>query len=90
MTTGIHHITAITSDVHRLLDFYTRILGLRLVKKTLNQDDWDTYHLFFGDRLGHPGMDLTFFVFMPAMQVRHGNGQVTTTSFAVQSGALGF
>lgn len=90
MTTGIHHITAIASDVHRLLDFYTRILGLRLVKKTVNQDDWDTYHLFFGDRLGHPGMDLTFFVFLPAMQGRHGNGQVTTISFAVPPGALVF
>ena len=58
---GIHHITAITGDAPRNLDFYARVLGLRLVKKTVNQDDPTVYHLFYADEQGSPGADLTFF-----------------------------
>ncbi len=90
MTKGIHHITAIASSVQANVDFYTKTLGLRLVKRTVNQDDTGTYHLFYGDKLGHPGMDLTFFIFLPAMQGVRGNGQVTTVSLAVREDALEF
>lgn len=58
---GLHHVTAVTADAPRNLDFYTRVLGLRLVKKTVNQDDVSAYHLFYGDALGNPGTELTFF-----------------------------
>src|SRR5207249_2966338 len=58
---GIHHITAITGDAPRNVDFYARVMGLRLVKKTVNQDDPTIYHLFYGDEGGDPGLDLTFF-----------------------------
>lgn len=90
MTAGIHHITAIASDAAKNVNFYTQTLGLRLVKKTVNQDDTQTYHLFFGDTLGHPGMDLTFFVFQPSTQGRQGNGLVTTISFAVPKDSFSF
>ncbi len=90
MTKGIHHITAIASNAAKTLHFYTQILGLRLVKKTVNQDDTATYHLFFGDREGHPGMDLTFFIFQPAMQGRDGVGLVSKISFSVPEESLGF
>src|SRR5579875_2582869 len=58
---GIHHVTAITGDVARNVAFYTRGLGLRLVKQTVNQDDVGAYHLFYGDAIGHPGTEITFF-----------------------------
>jgi glyoxalase family protein len=90
MSAGIHHITAIASDAIQTVKFYSQVLGLRLVKKTVNQDDPKTYHLFFGDKLGHPGMDLTFFIFLPSMAGRHGNGMVTTISLAVAASALPF
>jgi glyoxalase family protein len=90
MTNGIHHITAIASRGQENVHFYSKILGLRLVKKTVNQDDTETYHLFFGDRLGHPGMDLTFFIFQPTMQGRRGTGLVTTISLAVPEKSLNF
>lgn len=90
VTTGIHHITAIASDATQTLRFYSQILGLRLVKKTVNQDDVETYHLFFGDKLGNPGMDLTFFIFQPSQPGRCGNGLVTTISFAVPEESLMF
>jgi glyoxalase family protein len=90
MTKGIHHITAISSDPQKTYDFYSKILGLRLVKKTVNQDDTETYHLFFGDKLGHPGMDLTFFTFKPVRVGLRGNGFVTKISFAVPKLSLSF
>lgn len=90
MTTGIHHITAIASNAQQCLNFYSKILGLRLVKKTVNQDDVSTYHLFFGDKFGHPGMDLTFFIFQPAQQGTQSVGQVTTISLAVPESSLSF
>jgi glyoxalase family protein len=87
---GIHHITAIGSDPQQLVDFYTGVLGLRLVKKTVNQDDVSAYHLFFGDRTGEPGMDLTFFTFPHAEPGSRGRGQVTKISLAVPKGSLPF
>lgn len=87
---GIHHITAIASDPIQTVNFYSKVLGLRLVKKTVNQDDTATYHLFFGDTTGEPGMDLTFFTFKPAMQGRRGAGQVTVISLAVPQDSLEF
>lgn len=90
MTKGIHHITAIASDAAETVHFYTEVLGLRLVKKSVNQDDVSAYHLFFGDRVGHPGMDLTFFIFQPAVQGRRGHGLVTEIALAVPEGSLEF
>lgn len=87
---GIHHITAVASDARACVAFYAGILGLRLVKKTVNQDDVSAYHLFFGDREGRPGMDLTFFVFQPVMKAEIGMGCVSMISLAVPIGALGF
>src|SRR5437667_6856936 len=73
---GIHHITAITADAPRNVDFYTRVLGLRLVKKTVNQDDPTVYHLFYADEQGDPGSDLTFFEYPGARRGRPGAGMV--------------
>ncbi len=87
---GIHHVTAIASDPQRNLDFYTGVLGLRLVKRTVNFDDPETYHLYFGDDIGNPGSLLTFFPWPGARRGRQGSGQVAVTSFAVPPGALGF
>lgn len=87
---GIHHVTAIASDPQRNLDFYTGILGLRLVKLTVNFDDPGTYHFYFGDEIGRPGTILTFFPWPGARRGRWGNGQVAVTSFAIPEGAIGF
>jgi glyoxalase family protein len=73
---GIHHITAITADAPRNVDFYARVLGLRLVKKTVNQDDPTVYHLFYADERGSPGSDLTFFEYPGARRGRAGAGMV--------------
>jgi glyoxalase family protein len=73
---GIHHITAITGDAPRNLDFYARVMGLRLVKKTVNQDDPTVYHLFYADEQGSPGADLTFFEYPGASPGRAGDGMV--------------
>ncbi|HEX7254892.1 MAG TPA: VOC family protein [Gaiellaceae bacterium] len=73
---GIHHITAITADAPRNVDFYGRILGLRLVKKTVNQDDPTVYHLFYADEKGSPGSDITFFEYPGARKGRAGAGMV--------------
>jgi len=73
---GIHHITAITGDAQRNLDFYARVLGLRLVKKTVNQDDPTVYHLFYADGKGSPGADLTFFEYPGAAPGTAGDGMV--------------
>jgi glyoxalase family protein len=87
---GIHHVTAIASDPQRNLDFYSGILGLRLVKRTVNFDDPETYHFYFGDEIGHPGSLLTFFPWPGTRHGRQGSGQVAVTSFAVTPAALGF
>jgi glyoxalase family protein len=73
---GIHHITAITGDAPRNVDFYTRVLGLRLNAKSVNQDDPTVYHLFYGDELARPGADLTFFEYPGAIPGRAGAGMV--------------
>jgi glyoxalase family protein len=87
---GIHHVTAIASDPQRNLDFYTELLGLRLVKQTVNFDDPGTYHLYFGDDLGSPGTILTFFPWPMAERGSPGVGQVTVTSFSVPEHSLGY
>jgi glyoxalase family protein len=87
---GIHHITAIASDPQRNLDFYTQVLGLRLVKLTVNFDDPGTYHLYFGNRRGAPGSILTFFPWPGARRGTVGNGQVSATAFAARPKALDF
>ena len=87
---GIHHVTAIASDPQRTLDFYTEVLGLRLVKRTVNFDDPGTYHLYFGDDLGSPGTILTFFPWPRAARGRTGVGQVTVTSFSVPEHSFGY
>ena len=73
---GIHHITCITADAQMNVDFYARLLGLRMVKKTVNQDSPDVYHLFYADEQGSPGADLTFFEFPQAARGRAGDGMV--------------
>jgi glyoxalase family protein len=84
---GVHHVTAITGDAPRNLDFYVRVMGFRLVKKTVNQDDPTVYHLFYGDEEGSPGFDLTFFEYPGARRGRHGDGMVHTVVFRVPSDA---
>src|SRR5512142_3518062 len=85
---GLHHVTAIASDPKRNIAFYTQVLGLRLVKRTVNFDDPTTYHLYYGDGQGHPGTILTFFPWPRAQRGHIGTGQLTTTSFAVPDKAL--
>lgn len=87
---GIHHITAIAGDPQRTVDFYTQLLGLRLVKLTVNFDDPGTYHLYFGDGAGAPGTILTFFPWPGAPRGVVGNGQVSAIAFAVGPGSLEF
>lgn len=89
-TQGIHHITAIVGHPQENTDFYAGILGLRLVKKTVNFDDPGTYHLYFGNEKGKPGTIITFFPWPNAYQGRIGDGQVGVTSYVVPKGALSF
>lgn len=87
---GIHHVTAIAGDPQRNLDFYTEVIGLRLVKRTVNFDDAGTYHLYFGNATGAPGSILTFFPWPGVRRGVIGNGQVTASSFAVARDAVAF
>jgi glyoxalase family protein len=87
---GIHHVTAIAGEPQRNLDFYTGVLGMRLVKLTVNYDDPTTYHFYFGDAEGRPGTILTFFPWPGARRGRTGTGQVTATAFSIPRSALGF
>ncbi len=87
---GLHHVTAIAGDPQRNIDFYTRVLGLRLVKKTVNFDDPSTYHLYYGDAVGSPGSILTFFPWTGLRRGRPGHGQVYATAFSVAADALDF
>jgi glyoxalase family protein len=87
---GIHHITAIAGDPQQNVDFYTGVLGLRLVKITVNFDDPEAYHFYYGDGHGRPGTILTFFSWPGARRGRKGNGQVTAASFAVPKDSLPF
>jgi glyoxalase family protein len=85
---GIHHVTAITGDAQRNVDFYVGLLGLRMVKKTVNFDDPGSYHLYYGDELGRPGSVMTFFVWPGAPRGRQGPGQVGATAFSIPAGSL--
>lgn len=87
---GLHHVTAIASDPQRNLDFYTELLGLRLVKRTINFDDPGTYHFYFGDDLGTPGTILTFFPWPGASRGSVGAGETTATAFSIPADALAF
>lgn len=87
---GIHHITAIAGDAKKNYDFYTRILGLRLVKKTVNFDDPETYHFYYGDEVGTPGTILTFFPWGGISAGRRGTRQVTEIGYSVPAGSLDF
>jgi len=87
---GIHHVTCITGDVQKNVDFYVSVLGLRFVKKSINQDLPDTYHLYFADYLGSPGTAMTFFGWPTWPARRAGSGQVTTVAFAVPESSLAF
>lgn len=84
--TGLHHVTAVTGNARQNLDFYTRILGMRLVKKTVNQDDVSAYHLFYADALGSPGTDLTFFDWPHSPPAAQGAGAVTETALRIVGG----
>ncbi len=84
---GIHHVTAVTGQIGRNLDFYTRVLGLRLVKKSVNQDDVSAYHLFYADKVGSPGTDMTFFDWPQAGPDRRGTDSIVTTAFRVNGRA---
>ena len=87
---GIHHVTAISGAAERNLDFYTRVLGLRLVKKTVNFDDPGTYHLYYGDTQGQPGTILTFFPWAHAAAGRLGVGETQETAFRVPAASIGY
>src|SRR5882724_10906710 len=87
---GIHHITAIAGDPQTNIDFYTNVLGLRLVKLTVNFEDPGTYHLYYGDGVGHPGTILTFFPWPKAPRGARGTGQVTETAFAIRENSVRF
>lgn len=87
---GLHHITAIAGDAQRNYDFYTKTLGLRLVKKTVNFDDPQTYHFYFGDEVGNPGTILTFFPWANVREGKNGAGMATDIGYSVPTGSLDF
>src|SRR5579863_1596904 len=87
---GLHHVTSIASDPQRNLDFYTQVLGLRSVKRTINFDDPGTYHFYFGNDVGAPGTILTFFPWPNASKGRVGAGEVIATAFSIPIGSLDF
>ena len=87
---GLHHVTAISGPAQENLDFYAGVLGMRLVKKSVNQDDPGTYHLFYADAEGHPGTDLTFFPWAQMAPHREGHGLSTEVSLAVPPESLVF
>lgn len=87
---GLHHITAIAGDAQRNYDFYTKTLGLRMVKKTVNFDDPQTYHFYFGDKVGTPGSILTFFPWTNVRQGKNGAGMATEIGYSVPKGSLEF
>lgn len=87
-TAGIHHVTSIASDPRQNVEFYTDVLGLRLVKRTVNFDDKYTYHLYYGDEVGTPGTALTFFPFENGTPGRVGRGQTSATAFVIPDGSV--
>jgi glyoxalase family protein len=90
LITGIHHVTAIAGDAQKNIDFYAGVLGVRLVKRTVNFDASGVYHFYYGDEIGHPGTILTFFPYQGLISGRHGKGMLNTTSFSVAAGALDY
>ena len=90
VTSGIHHVTAISGEPQRNVDFYVGLLGVRLVKRTVNFDDPGTYHLYYGDGAGSPGSIMTFFPWDGAPKGRIGAGQLTVTSFSFPASSLGY
>src|SRR6187402_2323195 len=88
LITGIHHVTAIVNDAQKNIDFYAGILGLRLVKKTVNFDAPEVYHFYYGNEDGDPGSILTFFPYQGLVGGRHGKGMLNTTAFSVSDGAI--
>ena len=90
LITGIHHVTAVASNAQDNIDFYVGILGLRLVKKTVNFDGHDVYHFYYGDEKGNPGSILTFFPYQGLVNGRHGKGMLNTTTFSVSSASLNY
>lgn len=88
---GIHHVSALTADASKNLEFYTKTLGMRLVKKTVNQDDTSVYHLFYGDEKGNPGTELTFFEIPMAARNHNGSNSISAISLRVADDkALGY
>lgn len=83
---GLHHVTAIATEPQANADFYHTVLGLRLVKTTVNFDDPGTYHLYYGNESGQPGTLITFFPWPGAPRGRHGAGQATTVAFSIPEG----
>ncbi len=88
LITGIHHVTAIAGHTQKNLDFYAGILGLRLIKQTVNFDTPEVYHLYYGDDTGNPGSILSFFPYEGLMKGRHGKGMLNTTTFSVPLAAI--
>ncbi|MBS4174758.1 ring-cleaving dioxygenase [Bacillus sp. FJAT-49736] len=89
-TEGIHHITAMVNDAQRTIDFYTGVLGLRLIKKTINFDRPEVYHLYFGNKTGEPGTIITFFPWAKQLKGRIGTGQVGVTAYMIPKGSISF
>lgn len=87
---GIHHVTAIAGDPQQNVDFYVGVLGLRLIKRTVNFDDPGSYHLYYGDATGSPGTIMTFFAWPGAPRGRVGTGQVSVTSYSILQQAIGY
>ena len=90
LITGIHHVTAIAGKAQKNIDFYAGVLGLRLVKKTVNFDAPEVYHFYYGDEQGLPGSILTFFPYGSLQPGRHGKGMLNTTSFSVPMNSIGY
>lgn len=90
LITGIHHVTAIASSAQKNIDFYVGILGLRLVKKTINFDGPDVYHFYYGDEVGNPGSILTFFPYNGLVNGRQGKGMLNTTTFSAPATSLNY
>lgn len=90
LITGIHHVTAIAGDAQKNLEFYAGILGVKMVKKTVNFDAPEVYHFYYGDQTGQPGSILTFFPYQALVRGRHGKGMLNTTTFSVPIASLDY
>jgi glyoxalase family protein len=87
---GLHHVTSMAADAQQNNDFFTKTLGLRRIKKTVNFDAPDVYHLYYGDEIGTPGTVMTYFPFPHIAKGNRGAGEVSETVFAVPEGSLGY